>query len=233
MSHLLNQPLKCQNPFQPMARKVKPTKEFNILHGYPTTNLEDILPVNMISPNKIDGPWIAGGACMQWYQGKSVDAGDIDVFCKSAEQAESLIKRINEELDLSSFDVAITETVESPNAFTFEVTQNRPHQASKKWVIQVIKCKFYDTMQEVIDGFDLSVCKIATDGHQWILGKNTIRDLNDRVLRFDRITKDSPKRLIKYWIYGFIPQPEIFQQLKDNNVRWDFSDDVEYDQSSL
>lgn len=222
----------CKKPFY--SNKPNRTKKLNYLEKYPIIKLEDQLPVNIISPDITNGPWIAGGACMHWYQDKQVGASDIDVFCKSAERADTLIKYMREELDLSDRGALIQAVVETPNAVTFELSKTETDRPASKWFIQVIRCKYYDTVQDVINGFDISVCKIATAGNEWIVGKNAIKDLNERVLRFDRITKYSPKRLIKYWTYGFIPSSETIQHLtNNNNVKWDFTDEPEYDQQSI
>ena len=51
----------------------KPKKELSkSLLLYPTVHKEDQLPVNIIMPDLNTGPWIAGGACLRWFQNNPV-----------------------------------------------------------------------------------------------------------------------------------------------------------------
>jgi hypothetical protein len=58
----------------------------------------------------------------------------------------------------------------------------------------------------------------------------TAKDINSHSLRFNHITKQAPKRLIKYWTYGFNPVEgtiEAIQEFKDSS--WDFAGADDYD----
>lgn len=200
---------------------------------YPTVHREDQLPVNIIKPDLKLGPWIAGGACLRWFQNKPVgEHSDIDIFCKDEKQASDIIKYINDiikyinELSLSNFNNGYSTTVfKSNNAHTFNI-----HADNRDWKLQVITCKYFDNIQDAIDSFDLTVCQIATTGNEWILGKNTAKDINERNLRFNNITKQSPKRLIKYWTYGFNPVPGTIETIQQHeSCSWDFVGTEDYD----
>ena len=52
--------------------------------NFPTINEDDSEAATLIWPDIQRGPWIAGGACLRWYQGQPVGENDIDVFCASA-----------------------------------------------------------------------------------------------------------------------------------------------------
>lgn len=200
-------------------------KELGLLFNFQTVHEEDQLPVNIIEPDLKNGPWIAGGACLRWFQNKPVGKhSDIDVFCKNEKQAEKLIDYIRH-IGLSTHGNGSAHVIiKTDNACTFSINAN-----NKDWKIQVITCKYFNTIQEVIDNFDISVCQVATTGNEWILGNNTAKDINSHSLRFNYISKQSPKRLIKYWTYGFIPIPgtiSMIQQHKDSS--WDFICDDDY-----
>ena len=78
----------------PTLKKLK-TELTKSLFLYPTVHYEDQLLVNIISPDLKDGPWIAGGACLRWFQNQPVgEHSDIDVFCKNEKQAQKLIKKL-------------------------------------------------------------------------------------------------------------------------------------------
>ena len=205
--------------------QAKPVKEeLRTLHPYRTVHQTDQLPVNIIDPSLKKGPWIAGGACLRWFQNTPVDKSDIDVFCRNELQATMLIEHINH-IGLSNYSNGYsTEVIKTDNACTFKINAN-----GQEWKIQVITCKYFNTIQDVIDHFDISVCQVATTGNEWILGEKTAKDIHERNLRFNRINKHAPKRLIKYWIYGFNPVPGTIEEIQRNtDISWDYANDEEY-----
>jgi hypothetical protein len=210
----------------PITKK-KPKKELSKkLFLYPTVHKEDQLPVNIIMPDLKTGPWIAGGACLRWFQNNPVGQhSDIDVFCKNEKQATRLIEYIKNEIGLAHFNGYSSTVFKSDNAHTFNI-----HGDGHDWKIQIITCRYFDNIQDVIDSFDLTVCQIATTGNEWILGDQTAKDINERNLRFKHITKQSPKRLIKYWTYGFNPVPGTIETIQQHETcSWNFVGSEDYD----
>jgi hypothetical protein len=202
-------------------------KQLGSLARYPTVHKDDQLPVNIIKPDMKNGPWIAGGACLRWFQNKPVgEHCDIDVFCKNEKQAAGLIDYIKHHLGLTKHKNGYTRVIiETKNACTFNLTAD-----FQNWKLQIITCRYFDNIQEVIDNFDISVCQIATTGREWILGEHTAKDINQRNLRFNHITHHAPKRLIKYWTYGFTPVPGTIEAIQDNTeITWNFSLTEDYD----
>lgn len=185
---------------------------------YPTVHQDDWIPVTAIQPNFEKGPWIAGGAGLRWYQGQPVGESDIDVYCNSPMQAELLQRRISELL-------TYTERFRSENAVTLEVSKD-----SKTWTVQIIKKSYYTDMQKIIDGFDISVCQVATDGDQFLLGRETARDIRERNLRMRMpLQPDALKRLVKYWTYGYRPVDGLLEAVQSNPVgRWEFNPAEDY-----
>ena len=47
---------------------------------YPTVPHSDREAVAVIEPDVKQGPWIAGGAALRWYQGLTVGDNDIDAY---------------------------------------------------------------------------------------------------------------------------------------------------------
>jgi hypothetical protein len=181
---------------------------------YPTIHSNDHIPASIIKPDYLNGPWIAGGAAMAWYQNNPVQ-GDIDVFCNNKEQAEKLIDYIENSIDMRPMNGSIQIIFKTENATTFDVSIcDQNYRLVSIWKIQIITCKYFDTIQDVINGFDLTVCQVATAGNEWVLGEKTAKDLRERNLRFIHITSDSPKRLTKYWCYGYRPVPGTLDAIK-------------------
>ena len=205
--------------------KVNKTELVTFIQKYKTVHPTDYLPVNIINPNFGKGPWIAGGACLKWLQNQPVGKhSDIDVFCKNEQQAKKLINFITNDLGLKNHKGYIRELFKTNNATTFSIEANSNH-----WKLQIITCKYFDSIKEVIDNFDITVCQVATTGNQWVLGEKTAKDINQRNLRFNKITAASPKRLIKYWSYGYNPVPGTIEAIQNHpDCSWDFTNDEEY-----
>jgi hypothetical protein len=183
-----------------------------------TVHWLDIEVVEVIKPNLQNGPWIAGGAALKWYNNESVGTSDIDVFCRDKQQADKVTKR---------FAQAFT-TVrnhESDNALTLSVAQTKkpsifgstfPTTVDLKstWNVQIITHDFYENMEAVIDRFDITVCQIATAGDEWIMCDNTAKDIRERNLRMILpLRKSSAKRLLKYWSYGYRPVDGLVESM--------------------
>jgi hypothetical protein len=212
-----------EDPPRKNPEKLPDIIPFSVVHP------NDYLPVTIIQPNLNNGPWIAGGAALSWYQGLPINEGDIDVFCKNPQQAKKLIDYIDN-LELDFFNGYKTCVSKTDNAVTYHIELvNSKSSDNDYWKIQIITCKYFSSIQEVIDSFDITVCQVATCGYEWILGDKTAKDINDRNLRFNHLTKDSPKRLVKYWCYGYIPNTDTLESVQNNEVsNWDFSADEDY-----
>jgi hypothetical protein len=190
---------------------------------YPTVHSDDIEPLSIIAPNKTKGPWIAGGACLRWYQSMPVGESDIDVFCSNARQAQELIDRLK---TYGRYSVKHT----SENATTLHYFPFKRESNVSGWVIQIITKRYYADMQEIIDNFDLSVCQIATAGEEWILGNYTACDVREKNLRMKLpLMPDAAKRLVKYWTYGYRPVDGLVDEIINNpEGNWKFNPTEDY-----
>ena len=189
---------------------------------YPTIHHDDWEAVTLVQPDLENGPWIAGGACLRWFQGLSVGQNDIDVFCRNAVQAQQTIERIK---SYGRYSVKY----QSENAVTIEYLSNGSSQLDHK-VIQVITRRYFGSLKEVIDSFDISVCELGTCGNEWRLGPFTARDIREKNLRFKLpIQPDAPKRLTKYWTYGYRPVKGTLEAIQESpTTRWAYSTDEDY-----
>ena len=186
----------------------------------PCCHRDDQEPVSIIWPDMKNGPWIAGGAALRWYQGLPVGDNDIDIFCANAMQAQKVIETIK------SYGRYSTK-FESDNAITLSYHSKE----SKYWTLQVIKRRYFNSLQEVIDNFDISVCQIGTGGMEWLMGKNTARDIREKNLRMTMpLQPDAAKRLAKYWTYGYRPVEGLLEAVQTNpNAKQLFEIDGDYE----
>lgn len=176
---------------------------------FPCVHKEDSEPLTIIWPDLKNGPWIAGGACLRWYQGLPVAESDIDIFCASEEQAQRVIDEIK------SYGRYSTK-FESENATTLSYYGK---DSSKTWTLQVIKRRYFMSLKEVIDNFDISVCQVGTAGNDWLLGTHTARDIRERNLRMNMpLHPDAAKRMVKYWTYGYRPVDGLLDAVQSNPV---------------
>lgn len=154
---------------------------------------------------------IAGGTALNWYQNYPVGNHDVDIFFQSITQYRECFQYFIEHdffLDHSSND-----------ADTFSVTTKNKIE----YKVQLIKTRFGDTPEKIINDFDISVAKIATDGHRWYMGKTFAQDLKNKVLRFDKIGPTSLKRYIKYQSYGYEPEAGLWDRIVTTpGLIWDF-----------
>jgi len=187
----------------------------------PTIPSYDKEVVSIIDPDLKQGPWIAGGAPLRWYQNQTVGENDIDVFCANAKQAADVIERIK---SYNRFSIKF----ESENAVT--IGYHKKGEYSTTWTIQVITRRYFSSIQEVIDNFDISVCQIGTCGNEWVLGDQTAKDIREKNLRMlAPLHADAPKRLTKYWIYGYRPVPGLLDAIINNpDTRWSYSQEEDY-----
>ena len=187
---------------------------------FPTVHKDDSEPLTLIWPDIERGPWIAGGACLRWYQGLPVGDSDIDVFCANAKQAANVIENIK---SYGRYSVKF----ESENAVT--LSYHSKDDYSKNWTIQIITRRYFSSLEEIISNFDISVCEVGTAGNQWQLGPFTGRDIRERNLRFKiPLQPDAMKRLIKYWAYGYRPVEGTIDTIQNNpNAKWQFGAETE------
>jgi hypothetical protein len=187
--------------------------------NFPTVHRDDSEPLTVILLDIKRGPWVAGGACLRWFQGQPVGESDIDVFCANAKQAADVIERVK---SYGRYSVKF----ESENAVTLSYYDKN----NNSFTIQIITRRFFSSMQEVIDNFDISVCQVGTCGTEWILGNDTAKDIREKNLRMCYPPQpDAPKRLTKYWIYGYRPVPGLLTAIMNNpDTRWSYSLDEDY-----
>jgi hypothetical protein len=188
---------------------------------FPTVHREDSEPLTLIWPDVKNGPWIAGGAALRWWQGLPVGESDIDVFCANAKQAEDIIERIK---DYGRWQ----RKFESDNAVTLSYWSKNNN--SKTWTIQIIKRRYFKSLEDVINSFDMTVCEIGTGGNEWVLGKQTAKDIRERNLRLKLpLQPDALKRVVKYWTYGYRPVEGVLEAVQNNPIgKWQFELDEDY-----
>ena len=177
------------------------------------------------------GPWVAGGAALQWYRNRPTH-DDIDLFFRNKEQFEifsmDLEKKLRGRPPVNPTDITFLEPPydypfdkhETDNAITYEIRESITGNELGK--IQLIKRKFYDNPLECIADFDISVSQIATDGNRYWFGEHTLADIAAKQFRFTKnLSSSSARRFVKYHAYGFTAVDSAFDELfSSDRVDW-------------
>jgi len=204
-----------------MVKEVEEMKYTRHVPSRVAVHRDDRIIVNAINPNMETGPWIAGGAALAWYNGDHVGRSDIDIFSRNVGQFHDMHATI---MKLGAHIV-----YQSESANTYGLNDEN---GTKIYTLQLICRRYFDTAQELLENFDISVCKVVTDGDHFVLGDGTALDINDKVLRMRTpLNQDAVKRLVKYWCYGYYPTDELLEEVRtDTNLKWQFvGQDGEYD----
>jgi hypothetical protein len=179
-----------------------------------TVHEDDRAVVNLIDPEITNGPWIAGGAVLNWYNNEPIDYSDIDVFFKDQKQFDITFGNLMKNHANMVYN--------SDNAITLHILVN--NQTKR---VQLIRKNWFQNAETVISKFDFTVCQLVTDGRNIVLGEHTAEHIKNKQLCLTdkEVNKDIIKRLIKYVTYGYAPDPKMVQSILDNteDFNWTFN----------
>jgi hypothetical protein len=184
--------------------------------------------VDIINPDFESGPWICGGACMSWIQGEELPTyRDIDVYFKNATQWQLFVTQMKKIYPDTNGRFSYTHVVETDNSLTFWL-QADGHQ----WTIQAIKLYYSETIEEIFSKFDITACKIATDGKTFKVGSpETVNHIFNKIIDIPELKLNSVARVIKYLSKGYTLTEETYDKLSASTTTvWDFKYDtsIEY-----
>jgi hypothetical protein len=184
----------------------------------------------------IHGPWIAGGAARRLWFGENWKESDVDIFFPSPESfyqaKEALDKRPL--IDTMLLVKKPKKLHESTNAITYDVQIGRISVTQIR--IQLIKNKWYSSLDELFYNFDFTVCQFASDGSNLFARDYAVNDALGKVLKrtAGKMCPLHIKRVIKYNLYGFLADTDITRELSDSYkdrtlLEATETDDTDYD----
>jgi hypothetical protein len=138
------------------------------------------------------GPWIAGGAIRRTIMGKEPES-DFDFFFRDADQlgtfADGLLER------------GYRKVRETEHHIQFRGAPNGGVERD----VQLIRFKYYQSAEDVIDSFDFTICMVAFDGETLTAGEYALFDLGRQTLAIHQVTfpVSTMRRMIKYTKQGF------------------------------
>jgi hypothetical protein len=172
-----------------------------------------------IKPDMVDGPWIAGGAVLSWINKESVGNGDVDIFCRTPEQVDKISGLL--------FDYYRC-AFNSDNAVSYDLECHRDNFSTElPKRVQVIKRFLSPSPEHIIDNFDISVCKLVTDGKIILSGDNALDDIKHNILRIeDAHHPVLLKRVLKYMAYGYELCEASAEIMRNNEYELTFENDL-------
>lgn len=152
---------------------------------------------------------VAGGSALRWYRGLTAGEHDVDIWFKNVRDFQKMSEFMLAQRYLS------LHTTENADTYDLDVENTR-------YTVQLIK-HFYTDIDDLLDKFDITVCRVASDGTNWHIGEKFSADLRDRRLRLVKLHPKILRRVIKYWSYGYEPDRKTLEMLNDPTVLWDYS----------
>lgn len=137
---------------------------------------------------KIDGPWIAGGAIRNLLCGDSVTKSDIDYFFRDVNQFSDFCTEMDR--------LGAIKKYENKFNTTWFLGEQK---------VQAISVAYYNDTISLLDSFDFTICQIATDGINLIVGEFALWDIGRKKLAVNRVTygTSTVRRMLKYAKSGF------------------------------
>jgi len=193
---------------------------------------DDLYLRQLIKPDLINGPWIAGGAVIQWIRGQSVSSHDVDIFFRNETQYRTL-EKFFQEASVSAYEypMGVADNTANESSLIFS-SDNAKTFRYNHWKIQLIKTRFFDSVDDLLKQFDITACKVASDGQSWYTNHpHALQHINDYVLDMDVIRPETViKRLFKYWTYNYQPTADLIERIQQTpNLEHNFSNTTDYD----
>lgn len=144
-----------------------------------------------------EGPWIMGGSVLKTLIGMPLGDSDIDIFVGNKFQ-ESVINNKLEKVFKRIKSTTLSISYEMP--YTFD-------DVDKERKIQLITSKIESNPQNIINEFDINICRIVFDGNNFITYQNVLDSITSKTMSVDADFSWNPyftmMRLIKYSKLGF------------------------------
>lgn len=161
-----------------------------------------------------DGPWLAGGSVWKAIENRPI-THDLDFFFQNQAQCAQWIRTLN------SIPYVHHIVGEKENRYNRTYQFHVHDKGYNKTVsVQCIHFKFWNSLQELLEGFDFTACQFGFDGRKLFTGDTAFDDVRDRVIRFNKVHDSVATgiHLDKYVKQGFkIPASE--QQKFDEIVK--------------
>ncbi len=154
-------------------------------------------------PSLKDVGWLAGGALRRLITKQKLDS-DFDFFFKSPDSFEGFYKGIK-----SCKNIKVQKEFRNEHNITLIVnvvgSEDGELEIIEGLKLQLINIQYYNTIEEVLESFDYTLCQVALDDGNLVLGDTTLWDLGNKRIVINKITYPvaSLRRLLKYTNQGY------------------------------
>lgn len=155
----------------------------------------------LTAAQNLPGCCIAGGAPLALFTGELGTIKDWDLFFTSEEALDAAIKSLED----SGFVPALNH-FETTLALTY---------VKKPVIVQAVKRRFYDTIDQIFEDFDFTVCCVAVCGNDICYTRLAERHIASRTYDLVRPHSFSMciKRIARYAQKGYLPSERFPQNL--------------------
>jgi hypothetical protein len=161
-----------------------------------------------------NGPWVAGGSVRRILT-KQKMAADIDIFMKHGSYN---VDKIHHTLMGRGDCEEVAKTNRPFCEYRLTRYDHTTHLFNDKKLkpkfstVQVIENRKFNSVEELLNDFDYTICMVATDGWSWVADDRFLRDIETKeiVLNNKDQRRKNMSRLAKYCRYGFTPVPGVF-----------------------
>lgn len=183
-----------------------------------------------LPPLGIYGPWVAGGSVWRTINKEPLEKCDIDVFFQNQKQYEETVLKMN---SLPTVNNIVKETKNKWNTiYKFHVHERKAFE--KTIDVQFINMNFHQSLDSLLESFDLTVCQFGYDGENLHCGLTSLDDLSAKRIRLHslRLPKTMFKHLHKYLNNGFTISSDMTRELAYRMMTmncWKSSNQPDYD----
>lgn len=176
------------------------------------TRSSDVLPedhelfqaLERLPPVSDVGPWLAGGAIRRTLLRQPL-ASDFDFFFASEGQFNLFCDKVKK---AGGWQVAKNEhntMFRLPSVAPAPIGEDEFSAYKPEIEVQAITTRWYDSLEDVLDSFDFTLCQFGYDGSRLVCGDYSLFDLGRKRLVPHKITfgTASMRRLLKYTNQGF------------------------------
>jgi hypothetical protein len=145
-----------------------------------------------------DDVWLAGGA-LRGIVGEKNTINDFDVFFRNPTAYQNLISRLDQHKILKL-------VFSCPNNKLKTYSGIVKHDDSSFYIkIQLITPKFYDTVEELLNSFDINACRLIMDNKFLYTYRSILKDIKHREINLHNVTHPNAtfKRMLKYQSKGY------------------------------
>ena len=181
------------------------------LHEFINQDSELIRILRHLPKPDEDGPWLAGGSVWKAIEGLPLDC-DIDFFFKDKIQYDAYLRK------LKSIPYVYHVVTEKKNDYNITFGFHIYEKGYNKTVpLQYVSFRHCNSLEELLNGFDFTVCQFGFDGQRLMIGDTALEDLKSRIIRFNNVANcaNTAYHVKKYLERGFIIPPDQQQRFEE------------------